>query len=267
MAYLGNTPTTQAFTPAIDYFSGNGSTTSFTLSRPVASVAQVKVTVNNVPQNPSTAFTVSGNTLTFTGTPSSGTNNIYVQYTSPITQVIAPSQGTVGTIQLADNAITTAKIADNSVTTVKIAAGAVIQADLATNVGATGPAFDATADGTQVVGSGTYTKILFPSETFDTNNNFASSRFTPTVAGYYQINTCWSISTTSETVVAIYKNGAIFRYLFDLTMTTLYTQSSSLLMYLNGSTDYIEVYAYQSSGSNKSPTSGSYFSGSFVRAA
>jgi len=51
----------------------------------------VQVTVNNVPQNPSTAFTVSGQTLTFTGTPSSGTNNIYVQYTSPITQFIAPS--------------------------------------------------------------------------------------------------------------------------------------------------------------------------------
>lgn len=100
MAYVGNTPTQQAFSPAIDYFSGNGSTTAFTLSRPVASVAQVQVTVNNVPQNPSTAFTVSGQTLTFTGTPSSGTNNIYVQYTSPITQLIAPSQGTVGTAQM-----------------------------------------------------------------------------------------------------------------------------------------------------------------------
>ena len=95
MSYVGNTPTQQAFTAAIDYFSGNGSTVAFTLSRPVASVAQVQVNVNNVAQNPSTAFTVSGNTITFTGAPSSGTNNIYVQYTSPITQVIAPSPGTV----------------------------------------------------------------------------------------------------------------------------------------------------------------------------
>jgi hypothetical protein len=143
----------------------------------------------------------------------------------------------------------------------------ITQPELATNVAGNGPAFDATADGTQTVGSGTYTKILFTSETFDTNNNFASSRFTPTVAGYYQINTCWSASTTGETVVAIYKNGALFRYLFDLTMTNLYTQSNSLLMYLNGSTDYIEVYAFQGSGSNKNPNSNSYFSGSFVRAA
>jgi hypothetical protein len=95
MAFIGNTNTTQAFTPTIDYFSGNGSTTAFTLSRPVASVAQVQVTIDNVAQNPSAAYTVSSNTITFTSAPLSGTNNIYVYYTSPITQVIAPGQGTV----------------------------------------------------------------------------------------------------------------------------------------------------------------------------
>jgi len=100
MAFIGNTNTTQAFTPAIDYFSGNGSTTAFTLTRPVASVAQVQVVVNNVAQNPSSAYSVSGNTITFTSAPSSGTSNIYVYYTSPITQVIQTSQGTVGKTQL-----------------------------------------------------------------------------------------------------------------------------------------------------------------------
>jgi hypothetical protein len=100
MAYIGNTAEQQAFTPAIDYFSGNGVTTAFTLSRPVASVAQVQATIENVPQNPGTAFTVSGNTITFDGAPASGTNNIYVYYTSPITQVIQPGQGTVGTAQI-----------------------------------------------------------------------------------------------------------------------------------------------------------------------
>jgi hypothetical protein len=92
MSYIGNTLTTQGFSPAIDYFSGTGSQTAFTLSRPVASVAQVQVVVNNVTQNPSTAYTVSGNTITFTGAPSIGTNNIYVSYTSPITQTQALTQ-------------------------------------------------------------------------------------------------------------------------------------------------------------------------------
>jgi hypothetical protein len=100
MSYVGNTNTTQAFTPAVDYFSGNGSTVAFTLSRPVASVAQVQVVVNNVDQNPTDAFTVLNNTITFTGAPSSGTNNIYVYYTSPITQVIQPGQGTVSPTSL-----------------------------------------------------------------------------------------------------------------------------------------------------------------------
>ena len=122
MSYIGNTATQQAFTPAVDFFNGNGSTTAFTLSRPVASVAQVQAVISNVPQKPGDAFTVSGNTITFTSAPPSGTQNIYVYYTSPITQVIAPGQNTVGTTQIQDNAITTAKIA----------AGAVVPADLST---------------------------------------------------------------------------------------------------------------------------------------
>ena len=103
MAFIGNTVQTQGFVPAIDTFSGNASTTAFTLSRPVASVAQVEAVISNVVQDPNSAYTVSGNTLTFTSAPPSGTNNIYVRYTSLITQVIAPSQGTVGNTQFANN--------------------------------------------------------------------------------------------------------------------------------------------------------------------
>lgn len=103
MSYIGNTAQTQGFTPAIDYFSGNASTTAFTLSRPVASVAQVQAVIENVPQNPGDAFTVSGNTITFTSAPPSGTNNIYVYYTSPITTVVQPGQGTVAATQIESN--------------------------------------------------------------------------------------------------------------------------------------------------------------------
>lgn len=92
MAYIGNSPQTQGFTPAIDYFSGNGSTVTFTLSRPLVSTAQVIAVIENVPQNPSTAFSVSGNSITFTSAPPSGSNNIWVEYTSLITQYNAISQ-------------------------------------------------------------------------------------------------------------------------------------------------------------------------------
>lgn len=114
MSYVGNTNTTQAFTAAVDYFSGNGSTVAFTLSRPVASTAQVQVVVNNVPQNPTDAFTVLNNTITFTGAPSSGTNNIYVQYTSTINQIIQPSQGTVGTAQISNSGIAPRLVSDQT---------------------------------------------------------------------------------------------------------------------------------------------------------
>jgi len=114
MSYIGNTSTTQAFTPAVDYFSGNGSTVAFTLSRPVASVAQVQVVIDNVAQNPSSAYTVSGSTITFTSAPLAGTNNIYVYYTSPITQVIAPGQNTVNANSFASGVLTPAAVSDQS---------------------------------------------------------------------------------------------------------------------------------------------------------
>lgn len=80
MSYIGSTPTSQNFIAGTDYFSGTGSQTAFTLTRTVNSVNDIEVTINNVPQQPSTAYTLSGTTITFTSAPSSGTNNIYVRY-------------------------------------------------------------------------------------------------------------------------------------------------------------------------------------------
>jgi hypothetical protein len=100
MSYIGSTPTTQSFIAGTDYFNGTGSQTAFTLSRSVVSANDIQATVNNVVQQPNDAYTVSGNTITFTSAPSAGTNNVYVRYISTTTQSIAPSQGTVGWAQL-----------------------------------------------------------------------------------------------------------------------------------------------------------------------
>jgi hypothetical protein len=100
MAYVGNNLTIQQYAPQIAYFNGNGSTVAFTLPTAVVSAAQIIVVIENVIQNPSSSYSVSGTTLTFTSAPPSGTSNIWVEYTSLETNTIAPSPGTVGLSQL-----------------------------------------------------------------------------------------------------------------------------------------------------------------------
>ena len=95
MSYIGSTPTSQNFTSGTDYFNGTGSQTAFTLSRIVNSVNDIEVVINNVTQQPNTAYTISGTTITFTSAPSAGSGNIYVRYLSTTTQTIAPSPATV----------------------------------------------------------------------------------------------------------------------------------------------------------------------------
>jgi hypothetical protein len=103
MSYIGSNPQTQSFISGTDYFNGDGSTTAFTLSRSVVSPNDIEAVINNVVQQPNSAYTVSGTTITFTSAPSSGTSNIYVRYLSTTTQSITPSQGTVGNSQFANN--------------------------------------------------------------------------------------------------------------------------------------------------------------------
>ena len=77
MPFLGKEPQEAYNSPTKDRFSGDASTTAFTLSRSVANAADLEVFVDNVQQEPTVAYTVSGSTLTFTGTPATGSNNIY----------------------------------------------------------------------------------------------------------------------------------------------------------------------------------------------
>ena len=77
MAYLGNKPGFQYQEVTKDTFSGNASTTDFTLSKSTTGL-DVEVFVENVQQEPTTAYSIAGKTLTFTAAPPSGTDNIYV---------------------------------------------------------------------------------------------------------------------------------------------------------------------------------------------
>ena len=92
MAYVGTpidtTNTFQSLTG--DRFDGDGSAVAFTLSTAPASTLDIEVFVGNVRQDPNSAYTVSGTTLTFTGAPPSGTNNIYVVHQAKSVGTIDP---------------------------------------------------------------------------------------------------------------------------------------------------------------------------------
>lgn len=135
----------------------------------------------------------------------------------------------------------------NAVTDTYLNNGAVTQTKVATGVAGTGPAFSAIATVDQTLTTATTTKLDFAGEIFDTNNNFASSRFTPTVAGYYQINSIVRISVTNGTNIScyFYKNGSVYSQFIQLIQTAYsgsFNQFGSDLIYFNGTTDYVEVY-------------------------
>ena len=91
MPYVGVAAVGSFGTGAKDRFSGNNSTTAFTLSRSVGNVNDIAVFVDNVRQEPTEAYTVSGTTLSFTGTPATGSNNIYVVHKANSLSVTPPS--------------------------------------------------------------------------------------------------------------------------------------------------------------------------------
>ena len=95
MAYVG-TPldTTNAFQSlAGKRFNGDASTTDFTLDSSPNSTLDIEVFVENVRQDPNSAYTVSGTTLAFTAAPPSGTNNIYVVHQAKAVGTIDPAVG------------------------------------------------------------------------------------------------------------------------------------------------------------------------------
>lgn len=139
-----------------------------------------------------------------------------------------------------------------------------------------GPAFSVYRGGSnQSITSTTNTKVQLNTEEFDTANCFDSTtnyRFTPNVAGYYQISGQVEVDGTSVTRVncSIWKNGSQYKISNDGVMTAAYRAVVSCLVYLNGSTDYVELYGYGVGTSlvfYNSSGSGCYFTGALVRAA
>jgi len=137
-------------------------------------------------------------------------------------------------------------------------------------MGGVAPAFSAYPNATLSITGTTFTKVLLQVEEFDTNNNFASSRFTPTVAGYYQISGSIQVfGSVAGAFSMIYKNGVNYKIGNFIGIVAQNPVSGvSALVYLNGSTDYIELYAYsETTATINSASIATWFTGSLVRGA
>jgi hypothetical protein len=136
------------------------------------------------------------------------------------------------------------------------------------------PAFSAYFTGSQTISDNVAGKVALNNETFDTNNCFDTStyRFTPNVAGYYQISgTIYFASSSAYLAAVLVRSGYTHKYGVQ-NGNGQYTYGSTVtdIVYMNGTTDYVELYAYQNSGSSKTLQTGgiyNYFSGVLVRAA
>jgi hypothetical protein len=139
-------------------------------------------------------------------------------------------------------------------------------------VSLTQPAFSAYLSANQATTINAFTKILIDTEEFDIGNGFdtGTSRFQPTVAGYYQV--------TAEVVMAsgvgfvypaIYKNGAIAKGGNTTTVNAVNTSANvTALIYMNGSTDYLEFFIFQNAGVGLLAIAGAantYFQAAYIR--
>jgi hypothetical protein len=227
-------------------FSGDGSTTAFTLDVAPGSTLDIEVFVGNVRQDPNSAYTLSGTTLTFTGAPPSGTNNIYVVHQAKSVGTIGIPDDTISarTLVTADSSADHVIIEDATDGELKKAlypsgfsvssitgataldavpadtdefvlsdAGTLKRTDFK-NLIQNGPFFSARQTSNQNIANTTLTKVEFsteiadPSGTYDNSTNY---RFTPGVVGKYLIGanvTVKDVGDGKKVQVAIYENGS-----------------------------------------------------------
>jgi hypothetical protein len=132
-----------------------------------------------------------------------------------------------------------------------------------------GPAFSAYQSSVQALAANTYTKIQFQTKSYDTASaydNVTNYRFTPLVAGYYQVNASLAAGSIITNIsVNIYKNGSAAFYGSN---PSCGSNTTSALVYLNGSTDYIEIYGVMGAAQNTYNTAPfTYFQAAMVRGA
>ena len=118
------------------------------------------------------------------------------------------------------------------------------------------PTFYAYNNASQSISVTTWTKAEVPNIQYDTHNWFDTTnhRFTPQIEGYYWFSTYIRFAGTSmgQQNSHIYKNGGEHTQVGLSRDSSTCEQNGQTIMYMNGTTDYVELYGYISSGSSLS---------------
>ena len=257
MAYLG-TPidTTNQFQSLVrKRFSGDASTTAFTLDVAPTSTLDIEVFVENVRQDPNSAYSLSGTTLTFAAAPPSGTNNIYVVHQAKAVGTISPAAGTVNADSF-DNTVISghtalAAIPDTTDELLISDAGTIKRIDFSLLGNA--PAFKATSASSQAITENSNNLVVLGTEVFDTDSAFASNKFTVPSgkAGKYffigGIGSGQQIDDGSTFIVKFHKNGSeildSYTRLRGVAANNNISVTTSAILDLSAS-DYIELYFF-----------------------
>ncbi|MFY8212472.1 MAG: beta strand repeat-containing protein, partial [Candidatus Nanopelagicus sp.] len=107
----------------VDTFTGDGTTTTFTLSDTPSSANSLLVMVDGIVQTRTTNYTLSGAVVTFTDAPDS----------SAAITIIHLGFSTISRTGLVDGSVTTSKIADNAITSAKLGFDVIVAEDIAAN--------------------------------------------------------------------------------------------------------------------------------------
>ena len=281
MSYIGQQLPADVFSGfTTDTFTGNNSDTTFTLSKAPFSEDGLIVVINNVIQQPTVNFTVSGTTLTIVGTAVATGDVIYAIHTSGAVPSTLASKVDVnglsdGIILDADADTTISADTDDQID-IKIAgaddikitankfellSGTSLDMDgLSTKVAAGDVIFQGGKTGNTTLTNGTYTQIQFTSESYDRGNNFASNTFTAPKAGVYLFH-CQvrpNDFAFNRLIINTYKNdssiaGTAISNTGEVTNVNSgeYPSITSTNLLSLAANDTIKMYGYQNTGSDQ----------------
>ena len=257
MPFIGNQPALSYTSFAKQDFS-TSATTTYTLDNPVANANELALFINFVRQEPTTAYSASGTTLTLTSA-TSASDDMYCVYLGKAVQTVNPPNASVGASQIVDSSIALGKL---SATGTKDAT-TFLRGDntFASAGGANTPAISVSKSSGQSIATASATQLTYDTELFDTDGEFASNTWTVGTTGKYLFHlelTAFVGGTINRVIGYIHKNGisqgeVIRISSFGSGNSEQKHHGFKALSLTSG--DTITVYMYQDYGSNVSFTS------------